>query len=297
MPIPECQLLSRRIAIALLLALTLLPIRSAGADNNNLEKQLNFDYLEKVLTLRHFYSGKQLRFHADGTLSADAPVGPWTIDGQIEIQKIELRGALLVVEARRIHRIFDTQLKPLDQLTALNDSHEKSQTDLEKDLKKDLQRLKVKIEIELPNDKPDEKDVSSAIHAVFLLSTESMMEIVPAYWRAYFAKQEGIPAAQVKGTVTAFRPGGGISPPHAISSPDPGYSDEARKARYMGTVVTSLVVDAAGMPTDVQIVRPLGLGLDEKAVDAINRWKFKPAEKDGEPVAAAIHIEVNFHLY
>ena len=79
--------------------------------------------------------------------------------------------------------------------------------------------------------------------------------------------------------------------------PDPEYSDEARKARYQGTVLVSMVIDASGAPTDMQIARPLGMGLDEKAIAAISTWKFDPALKNGEPVAVAIMVEVSFRLY
>jgi TonB family protein len=285
--------LSRPGTVAALLALTLLSIQPAQADQG-LEKQVKFDYLEKVLTLRHFYSGEHLKFHPDGTLQGNAPLGSWTVDGQIEVEDIHVRGAQLVIRGRRIHRIFDGQQKPLDQLATVRNAPGKEQ----KDLEKDLQHLKVEIQIELPTQNPDEKDVSAAIHAVFLTSSDSMMDIVPAYWLGYFAKLEGKPrpAPETK-EHAAFRVGGGVSPPHALYTPDPEYSDEARKAKYMGTVVLFLVVDPSGAPTNVQIVRPLGLGLDEKAVNAVSSWRFRPAERDGQPVSVAINVEVNFHLY
>jgi TonB family protein len=170
----------------------------------------------------------------------------------------------------------------------------------QKDLEKVLQHSKVEIQIELPSDSPNEKDVSAAMHAVFLTGSESMIDIVPAYWQAYFAKQEGKPQAAPdpkKGIVYSIRPKGGVSAPHLTYGPDPEYSEEARKAKYMGTVVLALVVDSSGNPTDLQIQRPIGLGLDEMAVKAVSAWRFNPAEKDGTPVPVAINVEVNFHLY
>jgi TonB family protein len=268
-------------------------MQPARADQD-LEKQVKFDYLEKVLTLRHFYSGEHLKFHADGTLEGYASVGPWTVDGQIEVEDIHVHGTQLVIKGRRIHRIFDAQQKPLDQLATVRNASGKEQ----KDLEKVLQHLKVEIQIELPSQNPDEKDISAAIHAVFLTGSESMMDSVPTYWQAYFAKQEGKPrtAPETK-KAPAYRVGGGISAPHATYAPDPEYSDEARQAKYMGTIVLYLVVDSSGTAADVQIMRPLGLGLDEKAVNAVRSWKFRPAEKDGEPVPVTINVEVNFHLY
>jgi periplasmic protein TonB len=95
----------------------------------------------------------------------------------------------------------------------------------------------------------------------------------------------------------AFRVGGGVSAPKAIYSPDPEYSEEARKVKHMGTVVLWLVVGPDGKPRDIKVLRTLGLGLDEKAIEAVKNWRFDPAKKDGKPVAVQINVEVNFHLY
>jgi len=95
----------------------------------------------------------------------------------------------------------------------------------------------------------------------------------------------------------AYRVGGGVSAPKAIYSPDPEYSEEARKVKHMGTVVLWLVVGPDGKPRDIKVLRTLGLGLDEKAIEAVKNWRFDPAKKDGKPVAVQINVEVNFHLY
>ena len=95
----------------------------------------------------------------------------------------------------------------------------------------------------------------------------------------------------------AYRVGGGVSAPKALYAPDPEYSEEARKAKYQGTVVLWLVVDAAGRPQQIRVQRPLGMGLDEKAIEAVKQWKFEPAKKDGQAVPVMINVEVNFRLY
>jgi len=94
-----------------------------------------------------------------------------------------------------------------------------------------------------------------------------------------------------------FRVGGGVSAPKATYAPDPEYSEEARKAKYQGTCAVSLIVGPDGKPRDIRVARSLGLGLDEKAIEAVNQWKFEPAMKDGKPVAVAISVEVTFRLY
>ncbi len=91
--------------------------------------------------------------------------------------------------------------------------------------------------------------------------------------------------------------GGGVSAPIPIYKPEPAYSEEARKAKYQGTVVLWIIVDASGAVTDCKVVKPLGLGLDEKAVEAIRTWKFKPALKNGTPVAVRVMVEVGFRLF
>lgn len=94
-----------------------------------------------------------------------------------------------------------------------------------------------------------------------------------------------------------YRVGGGVSAPHAIYDPDPEYSEEARKAKYQGTVLLWVVVGADGRPRDIHVQRALGMGLDEKAIEAVRKWTFEPAMKDGHPVAVQVNIEVSFRLY
>ena len=94
-----------------------------------------------------------------------------------------------------------------------------------------------------------------------------------------------------------FRVGGGVSAPKVTYQPDPEYSEEARKAKYQGVCVLCLIVGPDGKPRDVKVARSLGLGLDEKAIEAVNQWKFEAAQKDGKPVAVAINVEVTFRLY
>lgn len=89
---------------------------------------------------------------------------------------------------------------------------------------------------------------------------------------------------------------GGLTHPRTIYSPDPEYSDPARKAKYQGTCVLGLIVGADGQPLSVWVTRPLGLGLDEKAIQAVQKWRFSPATKDGEPVAVILYVEVSFRL-
>ncbi len=94
-----------------------------------------------------------------------------------------------------------------------------------------------------------------------------------------------------------YRVGGGVSAPKILYGPDPEYSEEARKAKYQGTVVMWLIVGTDGRPHDIRIVRSLGMGLDEKALTAVNTWKFEPGRRNGVAVAVQVNVEINFRLY
>ncbi len=94
----------------------------------------------------------------------------------------------------------------------------------------------------------------------------------------------------------AFRVGGGVSAPSVLFKVEPEYSEEARKAKFQGTVVLAIIVDPSGKARDIRVIRPLGLGLDEKAIEAVMKWRFKPGLKDGAAVPVQATVEVNFRL-
>jgi periplasmic protein TonB len=94
-----------------------------------------------------------------------------------------------------------------------------------------------------------------------------------------------------------FHVGGGVSAPRELFAPEPEYSEEARKAKYQGVCVLYVEVGPDGHTRNIHVARSLGLGLDEKAIEAVKNWRFEPALKDGKPVTVAVNIEVTFHLY
>lgn len=126
--------------------------------------------------------------------------------------------------------------------------------------------------------------------------TYSHVELNPTLEAALFQFQPPDGSHQVSAAAqasVAARP----SPPVLTYKREPKYSSEARKAGLQGTVLVSLVVGADGIPQNVKVLRGLGLGLDEKAVEAVQGWKFQPAKKAGEPIAVPAQVEVNFRLH
>ncbi len=97
--------------------------------------------------------------------------------------------------------------------------------------------------------------------------------------------------------VTALRMGGGVTPPKLLFKVEPEYTEEARLAKYQGTVVVSTDIGTDGIAQSMRVIRGLGLGLDEQALKAISQWKFQPGTKDGGVVPVQATIEVNFRLF
>jgi TonB family protein len=94
----------------------------------------------------------------------------------------------------------------------------------------------------------------------------------------------------------AFRVGGGVTAPTLVFKVEPEYSEEARKAKFQGIVLLYLEVNERGQPQNPRVIRALGLGLDEKAIEAVMKWRFRPGLKDGKAVTTQAQVEVNFRL-
>jgi TonB family protein len=91
---------------------------------------------------------------------------------------------------------------------------------------------------------------------------------------------------------------GGTTIPSCLHCPFPAYSREAKAAKYQGTVVLEIVVSAKGRSERITVVKGPGLGLEERSIEAVKKWRFKPAVgPDGNPVAVRVPVEISFRLY
>lgn len=301
------------------LAAVLAPLHLQAASDP--EQLLRYQYADKTLVLRNFSNGERLRYDSAGSLASGSAVpGDWTVDGFIRVTSLSVRSRLLTVEAERL--TFGNNGQSFE-LRRYFDRKE------EKDRKKER---KLRIEIEFYAGDITAEKADAVLSKIFLTAQDRLSEVVPPYWKScvlaasdgnserqynscrfppefafvpgiFSSAQESPEPGRMAATdgqtrdVGIFVVGKGMTPPKVVSQRDPEFSKEARDAKYQGTVVMSLVVSKAGEARDISIVRPLGFGLDQKAVEAVAKWRFDPAKKDGEAVAAQIMVEVDFHLY
>jgi TonB family protein len=299
---------TQRVLCALAL-LSVIPLRVQAA--SELDQHLRDQYKGKTLLLRNFYGGGSLRYDASGQLSKAATPGDWTVDGVVQIDDVKVSTHHLTIRAKRVYLGWDHDLgfSPVEDL---------------KDKQGDTRSLRIEAEVG-----PGEVTTARAaavLAQIFLTANDHLVDLVPDYWKPCilaastgngtgdysgcrfspeFIASPGVssPAPSQAEALAEIsnhavpRIGRGTTPPRPISAPDPPFSEEARRAKYHGTALLSLFVEKTGQVRNVRIVRPLGMGLDQKAVEAVSAWQFNPATKDGEPIDMHISVEVGFRLY
>ena len=293
----------QRSVLPLLILALAAPLRAA-------DRQLIASLLEKAYTgqdmvLRTFNSGSTVRYSADGQLVKGGNPGPWTLDADLQCTGVELKRKELVIKGKRLYFVYD---KPLEKLRPY--------------LGPD-----VEIEIALGNDAPSISTLQQAVTKVFVTRSENPSLLVPDYWKEYVlhptrsattpppeqmtavplasmqkltgeSKQPALPLTSIHQVQPAADPGKSqnVTAPKPIYKPEPAYTPEARLAHIEGWVVLFIDIDASGQVVKDSIVRPVGMGLDDNAVQTVQTWKFEPATRDGKPVPVRVLVEVNFRL-
>jgi TonB family protein len=268
----------------------------ALAANLNLEKQLTDKYKNQVLSLRHPFISQQQVYGFDGEPVSGVHEGPWTLYGRIQIEKVVAdRNQLRVKGTRVLCEFTETGLKLL---------HDKK---------------KVALAVRLSRPLASEEEAIALLGRVFALTPQEIVNSAPDYWQEYLRKNLlGGPGPE-KEVRTANPPkdpppsnpeNAGdakekifhvgeirVTAPKPKYTPEPEFTDAARKERYQGSIGINVIVNPEGRITKPRIVRPLGLGLDENAIEAISKWRFAPGTRDGQPVSVAVYIQVDLHLF
>ncbi|HEY6969162.1 MAG TPA: energy transducer TonB [Candidatus Angelobacter sp.] len=240
---------------------------AVASDQSNLKDALQKQYQKRVLVPRFPFQGHEQDFDSAGKPLQDPPANKWKVYGPVLIRKISLDKDKLRLEGPRVAVVLDANHK----IT--------SAVELSKP-------VEFKIRLDHPLNSAD--DASEILNRVFFLDPQTSDYQLPEYRR---------PRTFLPAEIYRVAPNNGISAPRAVYTPDPDYSDEARRRKYQGTVVMNVVVDEAGNVSRISIARPLGLGLDEQAVEKLKIWKFNPAMHNGQPVTVEVSVEVTFNLY
>jgi len=266
------------------LFLAVLLFQTAIAHADSLKNALNHKYKNQLLALRSPFTKGDQKFDSAGHSLNGAPNSGWLLYGAIYVEKLNLSSDTLRLEG---HRATAYDYKNSGKLILLRFS--KSQ--------------RIEIHLDQPLNSLDDAD--AVMGRVFFLGADAAQHIKPEFRRV----DDNTPDSEIYHvsepafTRTGANASGSsdnnvkVLPPRAIYTPEPEFSEVARHAKYQGTVVLGIIIDKAGKISRIRLERPLGMGLDENAMEGIKGWRFNPATRNGEPVAVVMNIEVSFNLY
>jgi TonB family protein len=239
------------------------------------------------LYLRGSWVEDDLHFDANGAPEKKYHGGIFT-EGGIDVSRVSLAPGKLHIEGQRVGLIFENQIPKRVKLGGKNYTGQ------------------INIEVQSPVD----GDFGKALTEIFAPDLTSLVPAMPFFWQYYAQNHLLASNGQIKpspATPEAARPtdptpsgnailshGGGIKHPLVTYQEEPQFSEAARLLKYSGIVEVYLWVMPDGTPSHLSIVKPVGLGLDEQALYAVSKYKFKPATKDGKPVTVDLYVAVNF---
>jgi TonB family protein len=272
-------------AALLALAAPALICLAQSANQQNLAAILKQRYADQTLILRRAVDKNNQVYDSTGTLLSGEKNGPWTVYAGVNLNSISLSSDELRLEGERQEFVFDR--------------HENALAPIKK-----KESIELLVKLEAPVKKIEEAE--ALLHKVFALTDDDVIASVPDFWQPYLRKRvavkENPPAAkpspklQRRMTDAQAEKKFGVTAPKPVFTPEPSYTKLAQHPGLQGVVVLSAVIDEAGKVVNPYIVRPLGLGLDEQAIEAVKTWKFKPATRNGQPAKIEMALEIAFNL-
>jgi TonB family protein len=247
--------------------------------------------MNKPLYLRGFWRDDKLRFDATGLLIGKSAPVSFTLSG-FELKKANLKQDKLILEGRRIG------------LELAANKQQRVPVDVGKANYFEDEPIHIEIAASPAG------DYGPALDAIFVDGLAGLVPSLPFYWTNYAQKNflppainsPTVPAAPIQQaslpTDTKLRHiGGSIKPPRLLSSAEPTFGNVARNLKYSGTVLVNLWVKPDGTVTHLSVVHAIGLELDERALAAVQQYKFAPATENGNPVVVELNVEVNFQIF
>ena len=276
-------------AIILSIAIFLF-LSASNARAEDLQDHLNATCKNKIYMLRHAIAKESQHYDSTGQLLDSAAEGPWTIYGALEIKNVTLSPSQLRLTANRLVYSYDQGKKDL----------------VPRRIK--WNKAKVTLDVALSHPVTTTDEVDGILHQIFAFNDSELIETVPDYWRPFLQKRAagtsspaaaGVTEVEIKldspEAIYRVHPPA-VTAPKPEYTPEPEFSEFARNHRMQGVVVLEIIIDKTGAVQKPEIARPAGFGFDEQAVTRVLSWKFKPAMRDGKPVAVHMAIEVAFNL-
>ena len=261
----------RRTALLVLILFGLAPCLHAQSTEADLLAQL----VGKLVYLRGCWDRDTLHFDSKGKLRDKSGQVSIMICGYVP-QSAQLKGKKLILKGFRAG------------LAVQND-----------DLVQVSSDMPTQVEIDAPRD----GDYGAALAKVFAPTLADMVSMLPDYWQKYAREHFSQPVPLTVGmnldTVPPDKDSrkSGVTPPQLIKHVEAEFSQEARNNKINGTVAISMWVGFDGIPYHLTIAKPAGYGLDKKALECVQQWRFKPAMKNGKPIPFALNVEVHFQIF
>jgi TonB family protein len=285
-----------------------------ASDSTNLEQDLSKIFVGRSFTVRNYYRGGRLHFGSNGELLGKSDVGYWSRDGMVKISSVKLSAnGELSFQGERYCVLFDPGTGEFLNV----------KTGDKVELSVDLPPGDNKMEIAIP-----------ILYKVFLTGKDRLPDLVPTYWRDCLNQKMARPdkhspwecVPQDRQLVpdfsgkkvdwdnplpdrslhngtrlytihhkVAYLAQDASSAPEILIAPDPVFQWEQRRTVLDATtLILAFTVDEDGKPQSISIVSPVGMGLDDDAVHALEEWKFKPGSRDGK--LCPFHARVTFEI-
>jgi TonB family protein len=255
-----------RLLIPLLL---LLQVPAGNLSDGALRESLNAAYSKKLVTVRGFPTGTKLQFDADGLLIAGIP-GVFTLDGNVHVDSVNVAPDRVEFRGRQAFLEYNAKTRKLEESIGNN---------------------RMTLEFARKAGVSVEKGIGAA-----LVSFDGLPKLVPPYWAKFLSGNGELEAV--------IDPKTGIAVPRAseaqglvpknVKQISPVYPKAVQPLGMSGSSILRVIVDELGKPQVADIVTPIGFGLDQAAIDAVNQWEYEPAQKDGKGVKVYFRVRVNF---
>jgi len=235
----------------------------------------------KALFLRNFYTSNSLAYDATGKLEGNPKPTGWTLAAVNVLKATRPNPDAVELEGVRVAIRYNPDAHEF-QRHPLND-----------------EKMKLLIQLD-PTPAAQPTQLRTAFAAIFSIGIDpALQRSTPPLWSHYFDPNLPWPPDAVTGQ-TIYSMFGQADQPKDVTPPvlahkvDAEFTDPARHDNVKGPVQLRIVVDAQGLPQRIFVTRPLGYGLEERAAEAIAKWRFTPALRAGQPVAAAIAVNIDF---